>query len=98
MSFGGGFSQQMLSRDDIKTLEKVEHVSDVTPIYNASAKYVTREGQKRYQAGIEPHNSAIKQDVLAGSTENLQDDQVIYRAALPRCWAGRMQTRRLARR
>lgn len=77
MSFGGGFSQKMLSRDDLKKLKDIEYVSEVTPIYNASAKYITREGQKRYQAGIDVYNSAIKLDVVAGSTENLRDDQII---------------------
>ena len=77
MSFGGGFSQRMLSRGDIKILKTIENVSDVTPIYNASAKYITREGQKRYQAGIDFYNSAIKQDVLAGRTDDLQNDSVI---------------------
>ena len=77
MSFGGGFSQQMLSRDDIESLKNIKHVSSVTPIYNASAKFVTREGQKKYQAGIEPYNSAIKQDVLAGDTKMLGADGVI---------------------
>ena len=77
MSFGGGFSQRMLSRGDIKILKTIENVSDVTPIYNASAKYITREGQKRYQAGIDFYKSAIKQDVLAGRTDDLQNDSVI---------------------
>ena len=77
MSFGGGFSQRMLSRGDIKILKTIENVSDVTPIYNASAKYITCEGQKRYQAGIDFYNSAIKQDVLAGRTDDLQNDSVI---------------------
>lgn len=77
MSFGGGFSQKMLSRDDLKTLSSLENISDVVPVYNASAKYVTREGQKRYQAGIDFYNSAIKQDVLAGRTENLRNDEII---------------------
>lgn len=77
MSFGGGFSQQMLSGDDIKKLENIAHVEEVTPIYNAAAEYVTREGQKKYQAGIEPHNPAIKQDILAGDTKNLGSDGVI---------------------
>lgn len=77
MSFGGGFSHRMLSRGDIKILKTIENVSDVTPIYNASAKYITREGQKRYQAGIDFYNSAIKQDVLAGRTDDLQNDSVI---------------------
>lgn len=77
MSFGGGFSQAMLSRDDIAQLERLDNVSRVTPIYNASAKYVTRQGQKRYQAAIEPYNSAIKQDILAGDTSKLQSGGVV---------------------
>ncbi len=77
MSFGGGFSRKMLSRADIEVLEKLSNVSSVTPVYNASAKYITREGQKKYQAGIEPYNSAIKQDILAGSTNNLTERDVI---------------------
>lgn len=78
---GGGYSIKMLTGDDITTLRSIENVSEVTPIYNASALYVTREGQKKYQAGIEPHNSAIKDDVLAGSTDNIKDDEVILPSA-----------------
>ncbi|OYX44188.1 hypothetical protein B7Y94_00050 [Candidatus Saccharibacteria bacterium 32-49-12] len=81
MQFGGGFSQKMLSGDDIETLEGLENVSEVTPIYNASALYVTREGQKKYQAGLEPHNSAIKDEIIAGSTDGVGDNQVILPSA-----------------
>ena len=81
MQFGGGFSQKMLSNDDIVKLEKLSNVSEVTPIYNASALYVTRDGQKKYQAGLEPHNSAIKDDVLAGSTSSISDGEVILPSA-----------------
>ena len=81
MQFGGGFSQKMLSNDDIVKLEKLSNVSEVTPIYNASALYVTRDGQKKYQAGLELHNSAIKDDVLAGSTNSIGDDEVILPSA-----------------
>lgn len=77
MSFGGGMSQKMLSQKDIDVLSQLDHVEQVTPIFNASAKYVTRDGQKKYQASIEPHNSAIKTDVLAGSVEDLQSSSVI---------------------
>jgi putative ABC transport system permease protein len=77
MSFGGGFSQRMLSGNDITKLEKMANVDSVLPLYNASAKYVTREGQKRYVAGIEPHDSTVRQDVLAGSVDSLRDTDVI---------------------
>lgn len=81
MSYGGGFSQKMLAQKDIDTLEQIEHVTQVTPIYNASAKYVTREGQKKYQAGIEPQNNAIKEDILAGDITKLDDGGVIVPSA-----------------
>ena len=78
ISYGGGFSLQMLSDEDIDTLSDIEHVNQVTPIYNASAKYITREGQKKYQAGIEQlQNDAIKEDVLAGQITDLDTSGVI---------------------
>lgn len=81
MSFGGGFSQKMLSNKDIETLEEVKNVQQVTPIYNASALYITRQGEKKYQAGLEPYNSAIKSDLLAGSTKDLADEDVVLPSA-----------------
>ncbi|HMS93217.1 MAG TPA: FtsX-like permease family protein [Candidatus Saccharibacteria bacterium] len=81
MTFGGGFSQQMLSTKDIKTLESIENVTEVVPIYNASALYVTREGQKKFQAGLEPHNSSMRSEVLAGTTDHVGNNQVILPSA-----------------
>ncbi len=81
MSFGGGFSQKMLSAQDIETLIKLDNVSQVTPIYNAQALYITRADQKKYQAGLEPHNSAIKDEVIAGRTGDIKDDEVILPSA-----------------
>lgn len=81
MNYGGGFSQKMLSEKDIAALEDVDNVTQVTPVYNASALYITREGQKKYQAGLEPHNSAIKDEVLAGTTDNIAQGQVVLPSA-----------------
>ena len=77
VSFGGGYSQKMLTKSDVAKLEKLAGVSGVTPVYNASAKYVTREGQKKFQAGIEPYNSAIKEELLAGSLASVGDDELV---------------------
>lgn len=81
MSFGGGFSQQMLSQADIKTLEGLANVDEVVPVYNASALYITRDGQKKYQAGLEPHNSSMRSEVLAGTTDKVGDNEVIIPSA-----------------
>lgn len=77
MDYGGGFSMEMLEQADIDRLEALDNVSEVTPVYNASAKYVTRDGEKKYQAGIEPYSDAIKVDVLAGDPENLTPEGVV---------------------
>lgn len=83
MQYGGGFSMEMLSQDDIDKLEAIDHVSQVTPVYNASAKYVSRDGGEKYQAGIEPYNSAIAQEFAAGSADNMSTDSII----LPQSYA-----------
>lgn len=83
MQYGGGFSMEMLSQDDIDKLEAVDHVAQVTPVYNASAKYVSYNDGEKYQAGIEPFNSAIKQEVAAGSLDNVPADGII----LPQSYA-----------
>lgn len=81
MQYGGGFSQKMLSDGDIDALTGLDNVSEVTPIYNASALYITRDGQKKYQAGLEPHNSAIKDEIIAGKTDEVANDDVILPSA-----------------
>lgn len=81
MQFGGGASMKMLTEDDLAKLEKIENVAEVTPIYNASALYITREGQKKYQAGLEPYNAAIKSEVLAGVPGDIKENEVILPSA-----------------
>ena len=81
MQFGGGASQKMLTANEVKTLKEIDHVSEVVPIYNASALYITRDGQKKYQAGLEPHNSSMQSDIVAGSIDKVEDDEVILPSA-----------------
>lgn len=81
MQYGGGMSMKMLTEGDLARLEKLENVTEVTPIYNASALYITRAGQKKYQAGLEPYNAAIKSEVLAGVPGDIKDNEVILPSA-----------------
>ena len=81
MQFGGGASMKMLTEDDLAKIEKIENVAEVTPIYNASALYITRDGQKKYQAGLEPYNAAIKSEVLAGVPGYIKENEVILPSA-----------------
>ena len=77
ISYGGGFSLDLLEQTDIDTLEALDNVELVTPIYNASAKYVTRADQKKYQAGIETFSSSILQEYLAGASDDLGMGDII---------------------
>ena len=77
INFGGGFSQKLLKKSDIEKLKKVSNVESVTPLYNVNAKYVTREGQKKYQAGIEAYLATMKQEYLAGSGDSIEEDGVV---------------------
>lgn len=77
ISYGGGFTMKTLQQSDLDTLTAINGVESVTPIYNVTAKYVTRDGQKRYQSGIEAFYSTIKQEYAAGSGEGIERDGVV---------------------
>lgn len=86
MSYGGGFSVNLLQQSDIDKIATIKGVEQITPIYNVSAKYVTRDGEKRYQTGVEAFSGTIKQEYAAGSSDAIEKDGVIipdsYREAL----------------
>lgn len=77
ISYGGGFSLKLLQQSDIDKMAKINGVDDITPIYNVSAKYVTREGQKKYQTGIESFTSTLKQEYVAGSGNDISANNAI---------------------
>lgn len=77
ISYGGGFLLKTLQQSDIDTIKNIDGVESVTPIYNVSAKYTTREGQKRYQAGVESFYGTIKQEYLAGNSDTLTATQLV---------------------
>lgn len=82
----GGFTMKTLDQSDIDTLAAIDSVESVTPVYNVSAKYVTREGQKRYVTGVEAFYGTIKQEYVAGSSTGIEQGGVIipdsYRESL----------------
>lgn len=86
ISYGGGFTMKTLQQSDLDTLTAIEGVESVTPIYNVTAKYVTRDGQKRYQTGVEAFYTTIKQEYAAGSGQGIENEGVVipdsYREAL----------------
>lgn len=77
ISYGGGFTMKTLQQSDLDTLTAIKGVESVTPIYNVTAKYVTRDGQKRYQTGVEAFYATIKQEYAAGSGAGVEDSGVV---------------------
>jgi putative ABC transport system permease protein len=77
ISYGGGFSLKLLEQSDIDKISDIDGVDTITPVYNVTAKYVTREGQKKYQSGVEAFLSTIKQEYAAGSGDDVSGDAVV---------------------
>ncbi len=77
VNYGGGFSMKLLNKDDINKLAAIDGVELVTPYYNVTAKYITREGQKKYSTGVETYQSAVKLEYLAGNGDALDSTGII---------------------
>ncbi len=77
ISYGGGFSVKLLQQSDVDKIAAIDGVEDVTPIYNVTAKYVTREGQKRYQTSVDVFTGAIKQEYVAGNGNDVTGNNVV---------------------
>lgn len=77
ISYGGGFSVKLLQQSDVDKIAAIDGVEDVTPIYNVTAKYVTREGQKRFQTGVDVFTASIKQEYVAGNGNDVTGNNVI---------------------
>jgi putative ABC transport system permease protein len=76
-SFGNGFRFKQLTQSDIDKVSKVSGVEVVEPIYNVDIKYVTREGQKKYQSSITTFNKSVTQEYLAGGPEGLDATNIL---------------------
>ncbi len=77
ISYGGGFSVKLLQQSDVDKIAAIDGVEDVTPIYNVTAKYVTREGQKRFQTGVDVFTASIKQEYIAGNGNDVTGNDVV---------------------
>lgn len=69
VSFGGQGSLQLkqISDDDIKKLESLSYVKQVRPNYQIDARYITREGSKRYSLSVQSYNPGQKPELSAGT-------------------------------
>ena len=83
---GAGFKFKQLTQADIDKIAKINGVESVQPAYTLDAKYVTRAGQKKYQASVNTYNQSVKQEYVAGNVDKLGTNDIVitedYRKAL----------------
>lgn len=77
VSYGGGFQMTLMEESDIDEISKMKDVERVDPIYNLNIKYVTRDNQKKYQAGLTTYDDSITLEYAAGDGKDLADDKII---------------------
>lgn len=77
VSYGGGFQLTLMKESDIAAISNIENVERVDPIYNLNAKYVTAEGQKKYQAGLNTYDESITLEYAAGTGDDLANNEII---------------------
>ncbi|MDK2899182.1 MAG: hypothetical protein PWQ10_369 [Patescibacteria group bacterium] len=82
----GGYEMVLLNQSDIDKISEVNGVKSVTPYLTVSPKYVTREGQDKYQASVELFHSEVKLEYVAGNADGIENESIIipdeYREAL----------------
>jgi putative ABC transport system permease protein len=76
-SLGGGFKFKQLAQSDIDKIAKVDGVESIEPAYSLDVKYVTRDGQKKYQASTNTFNKSVTQEYLAGNADNLDKTKIL---------------------
>lgn len=63
---GGSVQIKQITDKDIEELRKLSYVEQVRPAYPLNARYLTREGQKRYTASVQAYNPGQKPTLAAG--------------------------------
>ncbi len=64
---GNSLQIKQVTQNDIDELRKLPYVEQVRELYQLTARYVTRDNQKRYTVTIEAYNPAQKPEVKVGS-------------------------------
>ena len=77
VSYGGGFQVSLLKESDIDEISAMNGVEQVDPIYNLNAKYVTTEGQKKYQASLSTYDNSVTLEYAAGGGTDLASNGII---------------------
>lgn len=76
-----GTTIKQLTEDDLTKISKLPGVASVTPTYNVTASYITREGQKKYTGSIDSYDPTVLTTTEAGSLPNdkdqIKDNEVV---------------------
>lgn len=64
---GASRQVQMLSDNDLKQLGQIKGVASVRPAITLSLKYITRDGQRKYEATMQAYSAYKTPDLAAGS-------------------------------
>lgn len=76
LAFGGSGSSiqfKQITNQDLLDIASLEFVSEVRPNYNLSARYITREGQKKYTLSAQAYSQGQKPEIVAGSLPDKGD-------------------------
>ena len=74
-----GASRQIkrITQEDIDKIKKVDGVESVREQIAVSARYITREGEKKYVATVAAYNPAQKPEFLAGNVNDFEGKKII---------------------
>lgn len=70
---GGSIQIEQVTDKDVEELRKLPFVEQVRPNYQLNARYLTREGQKRYTVSVQAYNPGQKPELVAGNLPRAGD-------------------------
>lgn len=77
---GGPFTRglEFITTSDLEEMAAIDNVTDVTPNYSPAVDYVTRDGQKKYQASVSIFAPSVALEYAAGGVDGiLAADEII---------------------
>lgn len=77
VNYGGGFQLKLLKESDVQAIQSMDNISSVAPVYSLNTKFVTRDGQKKYQASATTYDDSILLEYVKGKGDKLADDEII---------------------
>jgi putative ABC transport system permease protein len=70
---GGSLQLKQITDQDVAELSKLPIVEQVRPDYQLNARFLTREGQKRYTVSVQGYNPGQKPTLVAGQLPSAGD-------------------------